>query len=65
VVRAHLLRAGLNLTEASLLRRILDGQQVRDLSNPDATALGTLTNATLIEQGPTLTPDVRYSLGLT
>lgn len=64
VVRAHLLRAGMNLTEARLLRRIADGRRVKELSNPDAVAYGTLTNAGLVDADGALADDVAYSLAL-
>ena len=67
VTRAHLLRAGISITEARLLKRIADGRPLRDLSNADAVAVGVLTNARLITTTPpsatmTLDDDVSFSV---
>lgn len=48
VVRAHIARDGLNLTEASLLATIINDGPPRQLGNAQAVALGVLTNAGLV-----------------
>lgn len=72
IVRKHLARDGLNLTEARLLRQVQTGNAPRDPTNPETVALGVLLNAGLIVEGepagPTsqppwiLAPDVADSL---
>ena len=72
LVRAHLTRDGLNLTEASMLARIARGDAPRDPSNPETVAIGALVNARLVALGdrPTagaevplvLSEEVRFSL---
>lgn len=72
LVRAHVTRDGLNLTEASMLARIVRGDAPRDPSNPETVAIGALVNARLVTLGeqPTsgaevpLVPshEVRFSL---
>src|SRR5690606_6772098 len=61
-VRVHLLRAGLNVTEANLLKRIADGKPPREPSNAESVALGVLSNAQLLDAGGVLADDLRYSL---
>ncbi len=72
-LRAHIARDGLNVTEASLLRRIGQGQLAKELGNADTVALGVLTNAELITHGEdgaggkkatSLAEAVRFSLML-
>lgn len=72
LVRAHITREGLNLTEASMLACIREGNAPRDPSNPETVAIGSLVNARLVEPGapPTRTSEmplvlseaVRFSL---
>lgn len=72
VIRSHVNRDGLNLTEAAMLRRIVNGEAPREPTNPEAVALGVLGNARLVEHGaaPTATSQaplvvtdaVRFSL---
>ena len=60
LVRAHVTRDGLNLTEASMLARIARGDAPRDPSNPETVAIRTLVNAGLVTLGqrPTSTAEV-------
>ena len=72
VIRSHVNRDGLNLTEAAMLRRVANGEAPREPTNPEAVALGVLGNARLVEHGEAPTPTsqaplvlaeaVRYSL---
>lgn len=72
IVRKHLARDGLNLTEGRLLRQIQTGNAPRDPTNPETVALGVLLNACLILEGDaagpasqppwTLAPEVAASL---
>lgn len=66
-VRSHLNRDGLDLGEARVLRRILDGDVPRQPTNGEQVALAVLTNAGLVvADGPTgwrAHPDVAFSLG--
>lgn len=48
-VRCHINRDGLNLGEARLLRRVLDGNTPTTPSNSEQVAFGVLANARLIE----------------
>ena len=45
LLRAHINRDGLNLTEASMLARIERAEAPREPSNPETVAIGTLVNA--------------------
>ncbi len=56
LVRAHVTRDGLNLTEASMLARIARGDAPRDPSNPETVAIGALLNAGLLTLGERPTP---------
>ena len=49
LLRAHLLRDGISLAEARMMRRVLDGDPPKEPSNPERVALATLANAGLIE----------------
>lgn len=51
LVRRHIARDGLNLTEASMLRRISTTGAPREPTNPEAVALGVLGNAGLVQHG--------------
>lgn len=72
LLRAHVTRDGLNLTEASMLARVARGDVPREPTNPETVAIGTLLNARLAELGPPpgrhseqpllLTAEVRFSL---
>ena len=72
VIRSHVNRDGLNLTEAAMLRRVANGEAPREPTNPEAVALGVLGNARLVKHGEAPTPTsqaplvlaeaVRYSL---
>lgn len=72
LLRAHVARDGLNLTEASMLARVARGDVPREPTNPETVAIGTLLNAGLVEPGPAparhsekpllLTAEVRFSL---
>lgn len=52
VVRRHLARSGLRVTEIRLLRRIHRGTSAKELGNADYVALGRLANPGLIELAP-------------
>lgn len=65
-VRSHLNRDGLDLGEARLLRRILNGDLPRQPTNGEQVALGVLVNARLVtadgQGGWKAHPDVVFSL---
>lgn len=66
ILRSHLARDGVSVSEARMMRRIETGQMPKLLGNADSVAVGVLANAQLIdadEKGTwRLTDDVRYSL---
>ena len=64
LTRAHIIRDGLNLTEASMLARLARGDAPREPSNPETVAIGTLQNAKLIVQGERPTPTAEVPLVL-
>lgn len=65
-MRKHINRDGLNLSEARLLKRILDGNMPKEPSNAERVALGVLTNAGLLtavnEMAFRLAPEVQYGM---
>ncbi len=65
LVRAHVTRDGLNLTEASMLARIARGDAPRDPSNHETVAIKTLVNAGLVTLGQQPTPGAERPLVLT
>lgn len=66
ILRSHLARDGVSVSEARMMRRIRTGAVPKVLGNADNVALGVLANAQLVAADETgtwrLADDVRYSL---
>ena len=64
VIRSHVNRDGLNLTEAAMLRRVANGEAPREPTNPESVALAVLGNARLVQHGQAATTTSQAPLEL-